>query len=168
MSQMSQTLYELTAAYQDVWRLVDDDDADLDALEDTLQAIEAAINVKARNIAIIIRQLSAQAAALDAEIKRLQARKQTAENRAKWLKNYLQTQMELAGNDKVKTDLYTIAIQKNPPAVVIRDDTAIPAEYRIVIPEQHVPDKKRIAAALMAGQSVPGAELVQGRSLRIR
>jgi hypothetical protein len=148
--------------------MVTDDDADLETLENTLQSIEAVIEVKAHNSAALVKQLDASADMIDAEIKRLQQRKKAIENRVQSIKNYLHIQLEVAGIDKVKTPAFTVALQNNPPAVQINDPNIIPSNYITIIPEQYVPDKKRIAEALKNGASVPGTELTVGRSLRIR
>ena len=77
MGDKTLTLYELTDAYKSIFDAVMDDDADLDMLEDTLQCVEAAMEVKADNMVRFVKSLEAEAAACDAEIKRLQiARKQ--------------------------------------------------------------------------------------------
>lgn len=161
-------LYELAENYKNVWQLIEDESMDLAVIEDTLQSIEGAIEEKAVNIAKFMQSMKADAEAIKAEEKRLADRRKAIENRQKQLKEYLQQQMELAGLDKIKTATHTIAIQNNPPAVVITDETAIPPSYLTIIPEQYVPDKKRIAEAFKNGECVPGCELRQGKSLRIR
>ncbi len=160
-------LYQLTDAYLSVLGNLPED-ADQQTVNDTLEAIQDAIEVKARNIAAFCRSMETSADVIDAEIKRLQSRKKALENRVKSLKQYLQGRMEAIGMDKIKSDLFTIALQANPPALQITDQTAIPAKYLTIIPEQHVPNNEAIKAALKAGEDVPGCALVQGRHLRIR
>jgi FtsZ-binding cell division protein ZapB len=160
-------LYQLTDAYLSVLDNLPED-VDQQAVNDTLEAIQDAIEVKARNIAAFCRSMETSAEAIDAEIKRLQSRKKALENRVKSLEQYLQGRMEAIGVDKIKSDLFTIALQNNPPALQITDQTAIPAKYLTIIPEQHVPNNEAIKAALKAGEDVPGCALVQGRHLRIR
>lgn len=160
-------LYKLAADYQQVWNLVDDPDTDLATIEDTLQSIEGAMEEKAVNIVQFIRNLEADANIIKAEEKRLSERRKAFENRAKAIKEYLQYQMEIAGLDKVKTPTLTLALQNNPPSVNIEDLTALPSEFveqRI----DFVPDKKKIKEAILAGKEVPGAQLLRGRSLRIK
>jgi hypothetical protein len=76
--------------------------------------------------------------------------------------------MEIMGMDKIKSDLFTIALQKNPPALQIIDQKKIPAKYLTVIPKQYVPNNEAIKTALSADKKVPGCCLVQGKHLRIR
>lgn len=160
-------LYELATNYQQVWNMVDDPDTDLAVIEDTLQSIEGAINEKAVNIVQLVRSLEADAEIIKAEEKRLTDRRRVIENRVKWFKQYIQHQMELAGLDKIKTPLLTLALQNNPPRVEIDNLTELPGEY-IEQRIDYVVDKKRIKDAIQSGREVPGARLVQGKSLRIR
>jgi hypothetical protein len=160
-------LYQLTAAYNDVWQMVDDPDVDLLTIEDTLECIEASIEEKSSNIAAFDASLAADEEYLDAEIKRLQQRKKTVSNKRESIKNYLFAQLEAAGIEKVKTPLFTISIVNNPPAVQIVDDKSLPSKFLTIIPAQYQPMKKEIAEAIKSGEEVPGAVLTQGRRLKI-
>ena len=161
-------LYDLVESYQNIQNLLDSEDVDKSALEMALTVIETEIKAKAQNVAIIVRGLESDADIIKAEEKRLAERRKALENKATWLKGYLSDELDKAGLDKVKTHTFTIALQKNRPAVQINDEKAIPAAFLTIIPEQYVIDKKAIAAAIKDGQEVPGAELTQGKSLRIR
>ncbi len=161
-------LYELTGAYNDIWELVNDETTDLTVIEDTLQSIEGAIEEKATNIVKFIRSMEFDVDAIKTEEKRLADRRRAVENRIQGIKDYIKAQMEKAGLDKIKTPILTIALQNNPPAVNIIEQDKIPASYITIVPEQYIPNKKAICDALKAGQSVPGCELTQGKSLRIR
>lgn len=158
-----QTLYQLTNDYNQLLTLLDSEEYDEQAIIDTLESVDVAIEDKAQNIAGLIQSLNTDA--IDAEIKRLQDRKKAIENKKAWLKKYLQTQMEVLGKDKIKGELFTLAIQNNPPAVNIIDSNLIPAKYQIV---KYDTDRAAIKKDLQSGAKVPGAELTQGRSLRIR
>lgn len=158
-------LYKLVSNYLDVWNMVTEPDADLDMLEETLQSIEAAIEVKAENTAAIIKQLNITADMIAEEIKRLQERKRAFENRAERIKEYLLKQLELAGIEKVSTATFTVSIRKNPPSVDVYDVNKIPSGFQIV---KYDIDKAAIKKALTSGHDVPGARLVQGKSLQIR
>jgi hypothetical protein len=66
---------------------------------------------------------------------------------------------------KIKTVLFSFAIQKNPPSVQA-DENLIPADYWI--PQAPKLDRRALMEDLKAGASVPGAHLIQTESLRIR
>ena len=57
-------------------------------------------------------------------------------------------------------------IQKNPPSVVIEDESKISEEY--LIKQSPKIDKAAIKKAISAGKEVSGASLKQSESLRIR
>ena len=158
-----ETLYQLTSDYNQVIALLGDDEYDKQALQDTLASIEGAIEVKAHNIVKLIKSMNTDA--IDAEIKRLTDRKKAINNRKDGLKQYLQTQMELLGKDKIKGELFTWTIKNNPPALEITDSSIIPAKYQVV---SYSVDNTAIKSDLKAGAEVPGARLTQGRSLTIR
>jgi len=161
-------LYELTAAHQQIFDSIMDDEANLDTLEDTLQCVEGAIEVKAENMAKFVLMLKADTEALDTEIGRLTARKKARTNRMDGIKSYLMAQMELIGKDKISTPVLTIALQNNPAALNILDEKQIPTSYLTIIPARTEINKAAVKDALKLGMTVPGAELTQGKGLRIR
>ncbi len=163
------TLYELTSDYEALLTMAEDPDIDEQAFLDTLEGIDGAIEDKADNYARVIRTLEADAAACDAEAKRLRNKKQTIENNIKRMKSALQYAMQGTGNVKFKTALVSFGIRKNPPSVVI--DTAnvrdFPDEY--IIESEPILDKKALKDALKAGEDLTGlCHLEQSESLSIR
>lgn len=160
-------LYELTDSFKQIAELIDENNPD-EALEMALQSIEGAIEEKADGIAKLIKSLDYDADIFKAEEKRLADRRKAIENKRDRIKSYIKEQMEKVGKDKIKLPTVTLALQNNPPAVQIMDDKAIPSKYITIIPEQYVADKKSILEALKAGEEVPGAEMTQGKHLRIR
>ena len=155
-------LYTLTDNYLRVLELAENGDD----LTDTLEALEDAIEDKAENTAKVIKQLEANASMLDNEINRLTERKKASDNNAKRLKVYLQEQFEKVGTDKIKGEIFTVAIQNNPQSVDVLDETKIPAAYFI----EQAPklDRKELLEQLKAGETIPGVTVKQSRSLRIR
>ena len=158
------TLYELTNDYTALLEMAED--ADEQALRDTLEGIEGAIEDKADGYAKVLRELDKDSAGLDAEIKRLQAKKTAIANATGRIRKNLQDAMIATGKTKFKTSLFSFGIQKNPPFVVIDDDQEVPIDYLIVADPKL--DKKRMLAELKAGKELPFARLKQTESLRIR
>ena len=161
-------LYELAERFNNISELLDDPAIDRDTVTTALATIEGDIAAKGQNIAVIIQSMDGDILAIDNEIKRLTDRCHIIKNRRDWLKGYIKDNMERINLTKIKTSTFTISLQNNPPSVAITDEKAIPAKYLTVIPQTTVPNKKDIAAAIKAGESVPGAELRQGKSIRIR
>lgn len=156
-------LYELAQNYAELLEMAEEMESD--ALVDTLQALEDAIEEKAENIAKLVKNLEADAKIIKEEEQRLAERRRAIEAKVERLKTYLQEQLEVAGLQKVKRPTITVAIQNNPPSVEIADEKLIPSEF--MIPQYKV-DKKSILERLKNGEMVPGAKLVQGRGVRIR
>lgn len=155
-------LYELSLAFQDVQNM----DLDPEVMKDTLDSIEDAIENKAENIAKLIRNLESDVSAYKEEEDRLKTKRQSAENKVKWLKTYLEDNMKLTGKTKFKSGMFNFSIQKNPASVNITDEKAIPEEFLIQQPPKV--DKTSLKEILKRGIEVPGAELKQTEGLRIR
>lgn len=164
---MSFKLYELKEIYQNIWDLVGDDEVDLDSLEKALKSVEDNIEAKAENIAKLIKGIDNDAAGIKAEETRLAARRKTLENKQANMKRYLESQLKEMGLDKVKTPLFTIAIQNNNPSVEITNEDIIPERFKNTVTITSIV-KKDLLDALKAGEVIEGATIKQGQSLRIR
>ena len=163
------SLYELTTDYEELLTMAEDPDIDEQAFLDTLEGIDGAIEDKADNYARVIRTLEADAAACDAEAKRLRNKKQTIENNIKRMKSALQYSMQVTGKVKFKTALFSFGIRKNPPSVVIDEPYLENIPARFLIPQDPTVDKKAMKDALKAGEDLTGlCHLEQSESLSIR
>lgn len=164
---MSFKLYELTEMYQNIWDLVADDETDLDTLEIALSQIEDNIELKAESMAKLVRGIDGDVAALKEEETRLAKRRKALENKQTNIKLFLENQLKTMGLDKVETPLFKVSIQNNPPSVNILDEDLIPEQYKKTVTTTSLV-KNDILKALKEGQVIEGAELKQGKSLRIR
>lgn len=159
-------LYEITEDFERLREMALDPDVDPEAIRDTMEAIEADFEDKADGYAKVIRMLETDEDGLDAEIKRLQARKSAVSGNKGRIKDALEKAMRLTGKTKFKTLLFSFGIQKNPPSVAILKEDSVPIDY-LVVPDPQ-PDKKRILTELKAGAKFDWAELRQTEALRIR
>lgn len=162
-------LYELADQVKVLESVLDSDFAtdspeSFASVQEALDNAKIAFGEKLDAVAKVRADLLGDAEAIAKEIDRLQARKKAAETKADWLKDYAERCLFDAGQEKVKTVLYTFAIQKNPPRVEVVG--TVPEEF-LVHPAPTV-DKKAILDRLKAGEELPYARLVQGESLRIR
>ena len=162
------TLYEISAAYRaDVEKLAN---LDLDeaTLADTLEGMSGELEEKAQNVVFFARNLEATAAAIKEAEAQMAARRKALEKRAEGLRRYVFSSMQLAGVTKIECPYFRLSIQNNPPAVDVFEADLVPLEY-MVQPETPpmAPDRKAIAAALKAGQDVPGCRLTQGQRLAV-
>jgi hypothetical protein len=76
---------------------------------------------------------------------------------AETIRAAIETAMTVAEIDKLPTPAATLSMGKSPPRVEITDPDALPPVY--VTQPAPFPDKRAIAAALKAGEAVPGAAL---------
>lgn len=164
---MSFKLYELTEIYNNIWNLVSDDEVDLDTLETALSQVEDNIEVKAENLAKLIKSIDGDIEFIKAEETRLSKKRKALENKQQNIKSYLESQLTTMKLDKVKTPIFTVAMQNNPPSVNILDESLIPRKY-IKVETTETISKKDILDDLKQGLIIGGAEIKQGKSLRIR
>ena len=163
------TLYELTNDYMNLLELAEDPDIDEQAFMDTLEGIDGALEDKAEGYAKVIRTLEGDAAACDAESKRLRNKKQAIERNIDRMKKALQYAMETTGKTKFKTPLFSFNIQKNTPSVVMDEQYIENIPDRFLIHKDPEINRAAIKSAIKAGEDVGGiAHLEQTESLRIR
>jgi|SRR5690625_498413 len=155
-------LYELSAAYQEIQAMIEDGQ---DGLEDTLESLNDAIEDKAVGYAKVIRNLEAQSNAIRGEEKRLAERRKSLDNNIKRMKMSLEETMIHNDKKRIKTDLFTFNIQKNPPSIKVIDEDLIPK--RFYVEQQPKLDRRSLINELKENE-MPGVELTQGEGLRIR
>ena len=155
-------LYELSSSY----RAIQEMDLDEETLRDTLDSIVGEAEQKAENIAKWIRNLKGDNTAIQEEETRLKNKRIANENKIKSLGLYLEDFLKTSGLTRIKTELFTISLQNNPPSVEVYDATLIPPKY--LIEQLPVVDKQIIKELLKRGKEIPGATLKQTKGLRIR
>lgn len=163
------TLYEITSEYMQLLELAEDPETDPEVFADTLEGLQGALEDKADGYGRVIRELEAYTAGLEAEIGRLTAKKRTADNSIVRMKEALKSAFLATGTAKIKTDLFTITIQRNPAAVVMDEQYIenIPEEY--LIEQEPKLNRQKIKEDLKAGKDLHGiAHLEQTEGLRIR
>ena len=153
-------LYDIAEIYENLENI--DDEV---AVATAMDAVEATLEEKLESTAKVIRNLEAEAEALEAEEKRLKARKTAVRNRIADIKGYVQVNLEAMGKDKVTSGIFKWSIQANAPSVNILDESLIPDNFWKI---ERKPMKTEIKKAIEAGELTEGAELVRTKSLRLR
>jgi phage host-nuclease inhibitor protein Gam len=160
------------------------------------QALVTAIDKRDRVNQFMV-HCESQQAAIDAEIKRLQALKKTFVKAQERMEDYVIRTIQSLGADekgryrKLEGKTCVFSVRACPPSVEVRDEAAIPAEYKtltITVPatawEELVDnvdieerskflaavkktecaiDKRAVKSAIDGGTTVPGADLAIGR-----
>ena len=162
---MKLSLYEMSQEWENVFEMLLDPEIPEEAVFDTIEMIEADMDIKADGYAKIIKSMDGDAAQIDAEIKRLQERKTAVKNRQAALKQRLFDTMKATGRTNFKTALFSFDIQKNGGAKPVELQGEVPAAWL----KPGAPDTAKIREYLEAGNSLPFATLGErGENLRIR
>lgn len=129
--------------------------------ESALEQLQLDRDEKIENICLFIKDLKAEAAALDAEKKNLDARASVAKKKSDSLSRYLQAM--LAG-EKFKTARCSISYRKTS-AVIVDDENELP---ELCVRIRKEPNKTAIKDYINAGVSVPGAHIEDRQSMIIK
>lgn len=171
-------LYELTQAQREledkILSTMDEETGEIptnEELDAQAEALGLAIDAKIDGIARMIRNWTPDIEAWKAEEKRFADKRRAAENRIKHVKLYAKVCLEGAGLDKLKTSLFTVAIQKNGGAAPLNmcvdlDPRTLPERFQKITVEAN---STAIREALESGETLDFAELgARGTSLRIK
>jgi hypothetical protein len=159
-------LYEMSVDYLAALdALAEVEDLPPEAIADTLEGLAGPWEEKALNVGRYIRNLEAEAAAIEEAKKRMDARAKATTNQAARLKAYLKGELERTGLKPKAPDL-ALRLQNNPQSVSIDDAALIPEEYRRTETVETIL-RTEIAAALKTGEPIPGARLVRSQRLVI-
>lgn len=164
---MKLSLYNIEQEYQELSSLLVDAGGELTPeLEERLQINKDNLTVKAVNYGYVIKDLEAEVEAIDVEIKRLTALKKSRESAIGRLEIGIKGAMELYEIDEVKLGTIKINFRKST-AVEITDEALIPELFKEAVPATYKISKKDISDVLKAGETVPGARLVNNKNLKI-
>lgn len=158
-------LFELTENYVKFFTMLEEADEITEELEEMANNLNIAIEEKSDNYVKMIKNLDANVEAYKNQEKIFNKKRKTAENKISWLKKNLQASMEQTGRKKVETELFTISIQKNTPALDITSEENIGDEYYKI---ERTLNKKDLLKDIKEGLIIDGVGIKQTESLRIR
>lgn len=133
-------------------------------LSPCLSIEQDALQVKAVEFSEYYRQLASDEAAIDEEIKRLQALKKKAQARIQFVETTISDAMQIAGISKIETPTVKLSFWSSS-SVKITEEFLIPPSFFLVKTEI---DKAKIRKTLLAGEEVEGAELEHKQNLQIK
>lgn len=163
-------LYELTGDMLKLQQLLGTGEVvDKELLNDVLADTTADYEEKIENCAKVYKNLTSDVDGIDAEIKRLTARKKALTTNADNLKARMYDSMKATGKIKIKGQLFTVAIQANGgkiPVIVDVDTSKLP-DNLVKITES--PDLEAIGAYITKNPDCGFAHFGErGDSLRIK
>jgi hypothetical protein len=163
-------LFELTAQFKELQALEDSDEIPPDVLRDTLEALEGDFETKSVQVAKFILSLEAASEDIDEAAKAMAARASRLKKRAESIRHYILLQFQMLDwKTKITRPDIIISRQNNPPAVVVSDESLVPANFWVQPdpPPKRI-DKKSVKEALQAGLNVPGCYTEAGERIVIK
>lgn len=163
------SLFTLAGEYIEAAEKLAEMDLPPDVVKDTLEGLKGTLEVKAENVAIIMRNFEATAEAGKVAMAQLSARVKLIEARAERLRSYLKEQMEATKITKIECAMFALSIKSNPGKLSITAPDLIPDEYKrmpdVPLP---VPDANKIKEAIKAGGVVPGCAIEKSTRLEVK
>lgn len=133
---------------------------------DSLDELEAMHNDKLEAVALYVKGLEAEAAAIKAEEKTLAERRGIKERKAARLRRYIAESMQAVGSTKLETSRVSLGFRRSEVVEII-DAAQLPAGF-VKVKTTEQPDKVAIKKALKAGEAVAGAVLVECQNLQLK
>ena len=165
-------LYELAADYEAFIAAMEAGEIPEEAIIDTLESIESAIEVKVDNIACLLKNLAAEAAAIKAEEDKLAERRKSKEKSHERFKAYLSDMMLKCGKTKFESARNKISFRKND-AVSIDDEEKF-LEWAAVEHNEYLTYKSpsinrtAIKKAIESGIKIDGAHIESRQNIQIK
>jgi len=134
------------------------DDFDAEAFLDTLDGETDAADIADRLLAELA-DAEAMAEAIRGQEADMKARRQRYDMRGEAFRRQLLNLLDAIGEKKIERPRATVSRRAGLPSVQITDEAAIPSQ---LCKTTVAPDKAAIKAQLLAGEAVPGAQIVVG------
>lgn len=163
------SLYELdqaVLAVLDNGLIFDEETGEILFDEDNFDQLEMLRSDKMENVALYIKSVEADAAAIKAEEKALKDRREVKEKKAERLRDYLTRSMQTFGDTKLETPRVALSFRKSEQVEIV-DEGKLPPDY-CRTKTTVTPDKAAIKKAIKSGEAVDGATLVERQNLQIK
>lgn len=155
------TLFEIDKAIADFEFEVNEDGEILNP--NALEELEMAREQKIENVGLYIKNLEAEATAVENQEKIFADRKKRIRKKIEGLKGFLGYALD---GQKFKTDRVEMSFRKSE-SVHITDEYLIPDEYKLFTVVKK-PDKAVIKKALKDGKEIMGCELLEKQNISIK
>jgi|GEM_PF-667956 len=160
-------LYEIPAEYRKVLEGVQVDEETGEILgTDALVEFAGDLNETIKNTGLYLFELDSEAQQIDAQIKRLKARKDGMMRRADTLKNLMLDAMTSSGLKKVSDPLVTVYLRKSTATIV--DNMELIPKDLLRVKVETSPDLLAISKTIKSGIEVPGAHLEERQNVNIK
>lgn len=164
-------LYEINQKYLEILDAIENEEIPVDCIKDILDGVEGDFETKIDSIVSYVKNLKAEREAIKSEIKTLQARMKSKENKIEGLTEYIKTSMEIFDKKKIETARSVVSIRKTPEKLVIKDEELAKEKLTniegCVIIEKKI-NKQLLKEKIKEGEKFEFAELKAGKTLMIK
>ena len=150
------TLYELTGQAAQLMELLEAGEIDEQTVQDTLDSMM--VPEKLEDYGMVIRQLTADVEDYEREKEFFADKQRRADNAIKRMKKTLAAYLAATQQDNVQAGRFVLT-STSSKSVDVFNLAAVPAEY--MQPQPPKVDKQSIRNALLAGETVAGAALIE-------
>ena len=157
-------LYEINQQIEQLLDNIDPETGEALFDEEALNELMLAREEKIEQVALAVKNITAEADAIATEIKKLTERKRVLENKAESIRDYLQRQLDGA---KFQTPKVAISY-RNTKSVEIDEAKFWEHPSELFVRTKKEADKTAIRQAIEGGQTVPGAEIVVKSSMQVK
>ncbi len=158
-------LYQITQEAQYLAALLETEELTPE-LESELLINQEQLQSKGINYAKVIANYQSESDAIDAEIKRLKAMKESRDKKVTWLTESLKKAMLVSGIEKIDSPLFKISLRRSE-AVEVPVVESLPKFYQNV-KTVVTADKMAIKEAIKKGENVFGARIIENFNLSIK
>jgi hypothetical protein len=158
-------LYEITREALELASLLETEELTPE-LEEMLVINQEQLQAKAGNYAKVIANIQGDMDAIDAEIKRLKAMKESKERVIDRLKEAVKNAMLVSGIDKIQSPLFSLSLRRSE-SVEVNIPEALPLDWQVK-KVTITADKVGIKQAIKEGHSITGARIIENFSLQIK
>lgn len=156
------TLFEIDKAIADFEFEVDEETGEI-LNPNALEELEMAREQKIENVGLYIKNLEAEATAVENQEKIFADRKRRIKKKIEGLKGFLGYALQ---GEKFKTDRVEMSFRKSE-SVLIKDEYLIPDDYCEFTVTRR-PNKTNLKKALKDGKEIMGVELVEKQNISIK
>jgi hypothetical protein len=158
-------LYEITREALELASLLETEELTPE-LEEMLVINQEQLQAKAGNYAKVIANIQGDSDAIDAEIKRLKAMKESKDRAVTRLKDAVKNAMLVSGIDKIESPLFKLSLRRSE-SVEVEVPEALPIDWQVK-KVTITADKVAIKQAIKEGYAITGARIIENFSLQIK
>jgi hypothetical protein len=158
-------LYEITREALELASLLETEEFTPE-LEQLLVINQEQLQVKAGNYAKVIANIQSDADAIDSEIKRLKAMKESKDRAITRLKDAVREAMLVSNIDKIESPLFKLSLRRSE-SVEVDIVEALPSSF-LNVKNVVTADKLAIKEAIKRGENIIGARLIENFNLQIK